>query len=454
MAILFAACVLASCTDDLKPEEYIKISRSSYTFSGDGDSVYVKVVSSGDWTVERDQAWIMLGQKSGDSIAISLGPNEIEEIRTGKVIFTTKSKSMEFMVEQLPRSFNGKLYEFPINARGAISPGGKYAAYLYWELDMETNAYCYYGKKINLETGEEYDIPSNPYDDYGLSYYLKIQAISDDGRTIVYSDDSNMIDAVFVDNNEVEMDILSGYRSPMFAAMSSDGTVIVGTVQSENQFCFVPAIWKNGSMELLEMPRFNSAGEPLRNGVIVRGCSQDGSVIYGSEWDYQGVIYWRDGKMFYPGLDYAFGDDIQRIYMYASYFSMSPDGKYIAASYGAFYTDYTEGQPTVPVLINTETDESLIFGSSQSEGGGLTADNNGILFGGTPATGMTTSLVYDFEAGTSIPISLWMKQKHGVTLSDSRKVYYAIDDRIYYGAQLVSTGVGTLSPEYVLVLDK
>lgn len=453
LATLLVLSVIVSCNKDVDlTADYLNISRSSYTFSNIEDSIYVKVKASGDWIATADQTWITVGEKQGDSILVNVSKNDQEDFRRGKVTFVMENETREFAVEQMPKAFNGRLYEFPLNGRGAVSPGGKFAAYLYWELSLTTGEYTYLGKKLNLETGEEFEIPSESYD--GMSYYQKIQAISDDGRTIVYSDDTNEIDAIYVDDQKVEMDVPSGYKSPIFAGMTGDGSIIVGTVRYSDRYGYVPVLWRNGVMEFLEMPEYNSAGGPLQNGVIVRGCSQDGSVIYGSEWDFQGVVYWRNGKLYYPGMDYMEGDSIYRIYMYASYFAMSPNGKYIAASYAPYFMDPVAGTPTWPVLINTETDESVIFEDDQALGGaGLTVNNEGILFGGAPATGMTNSIVYDFQNGLVIPVSEWMKQKHGITLSDSRKVYYTVNDRIYYGAQLVQTGVGVLSPEYVLVLD-
>lgn len=450
--VLFSLVSLFSCTkEEPQVTDYINLSRLSYTFSNESDSVFVSVKAGGEWNVSTDCDWITVGEKQGDSVCVKVNPNETDEYKTGEIVFTSASAEAKFAVEQLPKSFNGQFYQFPLNARAAISPNGKYVAYIYWEIDMQANVYNYYSVKLNLETGEEETFKMEPYDEYGIYFYLKATAISDDGKTVIYSDDQNTIDGVFVNNEKVDMRVPEGYKSPMYQALSADGTVVVGTVMRTDKYGYVPVKWTNGEMETLEVPTVSATGDELVNGVIARGCSADGSVIYGSEWDHQGVIYWKNGRMFYPGLDYTSGESFRRINMFASYFAMSPNGKYLGAQYADTYRDIN-GSMNYPVIINTETGEAKIMEDCEFDSTILTVNNDGLAFGGTPNTGTSFSYVYDFEASATYEYKQWMKDNYGINMKDSHLINYCVDNRIFFGYEFVPTGLGNLCPPFVLVL--
>lgn len=447
--VLFSLVSLFSCTkEEPQVTDYINLSRLSYTFSNESDSVFVSVKAGGEWNVSTDCDWITIGEKQGDSVCVKVNPNETDEYKTGEIVFTSASAEAKFAVEQLPKSFNGQFYQFPLNARAAISPNGKYVAYVYWEIDMQANVYHYYGVIMNVETGkEEWHSEFEPYDEYGIYYYLTARAVSDDGKTVIWSDDMNTIDDVFVNGEKVQMRVPEGYKSPMYNAVSSDGSIVIGNVMRTDKYGYVPVKWTNGEMETLEVPTVSATGDELVNGVIARGCSADGSVIYGSEWDHQGVIYWKNGRMFYPGLDYTEGEYYKRIYMFASYFAMSPNGKYL----GAQYTDAYDRTVNCPVLINTETGEANIM-KDCFDSTILTVNDEGIAFGGTPNIGTSFSYVYDFESFATYEYKQWMKDNYGINMKDSHLINYCVDNRIFFGYEFVATGLGNLCPPFVLVL--
>lgn len=463
-AILFTVAAFAlsvSCTEEIKKtitetDPYINLSRLSYTFNSEDDrAVDVIVATNLEWTLENENDWINV-RNSNDTVFVSVAKNESVDSRSGKLIFHTDEMDAEFIVEQLPHYElpNARMYKFPLNAKGALSPSGKYAAYIYWELNLITNVYTYYGKKINLETEEVTDFEVEQYNDYG-QYYTLVNAISDDGRTMILGDDLNTTYDVYYDGEKVNMNIPSEYKVPMYAAVSADGSVIVGTVMKTVGYGFVPVRWTNGELEVLESPKYSCTGELLTNGVIVRGCSRDGSIIYGSDWDTQGVIYWKNDRMFYPGLDYAEGSEINRAYMYAAYFAMSPNGKYIACNYGPFYCD-PGTQVNKATLISTETGdlETLDPGYDVT---GMTANDNGVVFGGTPAMGTSESLVFDFESGNASAISGWMKENYDINLKDTQIITYVTDNdksNVFYGYEFKVSAVGTLCPPFVLVVNK
>ena len=145
-----------ACTNESSNTGYINISRTSYTLNGNGkDSCVINVESDTEWEMGIHDEWISATRAGGDSVIIKASANETESIRSGSVAFLSKNASCEMIVEQTPKSFTGKMINFPLTARGAISPNGKYAAYLNSTINMETSEYTYYGVKINLETMEE-----------------------------------------------------------------------------------------------------------------------------------------------------------------------------------------------------------------------------------------------------------------------------------------------------------
>ena len=435
-----------ACTNESSNTGYINISRTSYTLNGNGkDSCVINVESDTEWEMEIHDEWISATRAGGDSVIIKASANETESIRRGSVAFLSKNASCEMIVEQTPKSFTGKMINFPLTARGAISPNGKYAAYLNSTINMETSEYTYYGVKINLETMEETSIPALR-SDMTQYYYINIQAISDDGRTIIYADDGNIVSTIAVDDQEIKLTLPQDTYSVYYSGMSGDGSVIVGTITlQEGQP--VPAVWRNGELELLEVPDVDSGGNELTNGVYARGCSADGSVIYGSEWDHQGLIYWKDGEMFYPGYDYAEPVSeivVNTIYKFASYYSVSPNGKYIGAAYSG----------GIPVIMNTETGVADFFETDFGQNGAetLTVTDEGLAFGGTPTMGMSTGLVLDFENDSYMTVTDWMKEHEGLTVSNML-VNYHPSDKVFYGMIPTATALGMSYPEFVLITE-
>lgn len=226
--------------------------------------------------------------------------------------------------------------------------------------------------------------------------------------------------------------------------MSGDGRVIVGALYSEEKGTGrFPCRWVDGECEILERPDTSSYGTPTEPyGTLARDCSADGSVIYGTEWTVSSyaLCFWRDGKMFYPGGDYAVknGYYADRIYKTAEYGALSVNGKWLAANYGK-----TTGE-TNPVIINTETYEVSILDNISSDMVGLTCSNDGLLFTASPAMGCTTGHVIDPEAGTSVMTEEWFKSEYGLNLSSGRMIYKVSDDMTRYFGTLAGYGTGGL----------
>lgn len=444
-----------SCKDRIEYTDYINLSRVSYTFDAKGsDTISIKVSAGSEWSVQNDNDWIFLLDRVEDSVKIAVSENGVEGMRNGILTFRSGDAVSELSISQLPLHFEGIMIDFPPAAKGAVSPNGKYAAYMNTEMDLVTGEYRYYGLKINLETGETEEIASELYD--GYQAYDEVMAISDDGRTMIYAHTMNVTYALFRDGEKVELTMPDGYFTIYLAALSADGQTVVGNLLSSTDYKAYPAIWRNGEVEILEIPEVSAGNYELQQGVYVRGCSADASVIYGSEWDMQGLIYYKDGKMFYPGLDYAEGEypAVDRIFKYAAYFSISPGGRYIGAAYGNYIQDPSLPKLTYPVVVDTETNTCKIFETEEViDADALTVNDEGVVFGGSPSTGMVYGYVFDMDNGTYTDISSWMKEKEGVEISDKLLIQYNVGN-VYYGMKMLATGVGSSYPQFVLVAKR
>ena len=441
-----------ACTNESSNTGYINISRTSYTFNGNGkDSCVINVESDTEWEMEVHDEWISATRAGGDSVIIKASANETESIRSGSVAFRSKNASCEMIVDQTPKSFTGKMINFPLTARGAISPNGKYAAYLNSTINMETSEYTYYGVKINLETMEETSIPALR-SDMTQYYYINIQAISDDGRTIILGNEGNMEFAVMVDGEFIEMPLPEGYRNPAYQNMSADGSVIIGFAQlvDDNWNPYRPIAWRNGDAEILEVPEVNATGQSLGMGVMARACSSDGSVIYGSEWDYNSTVYWKDGQMHYPGLEYAevvsdWGDCSRPIIM-GERFNLSHDGRYLVQMY--LTSDPSGNKSYSAAYVDTETGELKIFDSGVSP---ITVRNDGLAFCGNSNFQMTGGMVMNLNTGEAVSSSEWFKSEYGINIANTFIVQQVGENGNMAGVRAIITGLGiTYRPFYIV----
>lgn len=414
--ILAAAATVAfaavqGCSEGTTETTFLNLSRTAYTFPASGsDSIVICVESNMEWEMIKEAEWVTAYRTGEDSVVVKAYANTSEEIRTGQITFTAGNITQSVHLEQLQNSFTGLLIDFPLSdvRGGAMSPNGKFAAAVYSEI-ISGDDWAYYGIKVNMETGEteEIPVPTAPTGDP----YIMIQAISDDGETLIYGNTMAAQYAAYRNNELVDLEIPEGYleHPSLLAALSSDGSVIVGSIQVPGGGPHKPAKWTDGKLEILPSPEENAYGEPLINGVIVRGCSADGQILYGSEWDQHGLIYWIGNEMFYPGREYA--QERSVIECYAEYYCISPNGRWIASTFA----------DASPVRVDTKTHEVEFF---DGYGCGITVTDDGLVFGCPTTMAVTSGCVFDFDNGTTYGISEYMQNVHGLDLSDNRIIQY------------------------------
>lgn len=192
-----------------------------------------------------------------------------------------------------------------------------------------------------------------------LEGWDQVTAISGDGRYIAYQDVSGSLTMLRVDDQEVEIKLPEGYRTPRIQYISNDGSIMVGYCRSltaiDGWKPTVSVKWTNGEPEILESPDHNIWGDKFTLDVMARGSSSDGSVIYGSEWTDFGVIYWKNGEAYFSGYEFADKSTNRTIITEADRSNVNPNGKYIGCSEAEIYTGSFPVK--TPAVINTERNE-------------------------------------------------------------------------------------------------
>lgn len=441
-AVLLALSGVSCSMEEQTP--FLRLSMNQFSFDADGtDTCKVVVDCNGPYTIENDTDWIFIEDDSEGNVKLTVSPNEESSFKNAKIAFVSGNERAELSVEQMPCIFDGK-FEYKYNCPGiVISRNGK------WMAGVESlEGYDYLVPfRMNVETGETdyyYD-----YKEYNLAY-----GISDDGRTIIFADDMAATSEVMVDGEIVPLSGPDdgGDYIPKFQSLSADGSVIVGYVHENNPNYpngryYIPCKWVNGEIEVLEAPDFNITGGDLFNGVMARGCSADGSVICGSEWDYFGAVVWEDGVMNYVGADPAYNeieyDNNGNVAAWSGIIThsdknrISHDGRYIAFLYRDAYLTY------YAAMMDLQTGRTEIA-DTYGQTGGIVTNDGDFIYGNISGMHLTID-------GVNTPLDEWYKSKFGITLSDDYIVTAISSDyKTISGMKVVQSVTGiTYRPWYM-----
>lgn len=443
-ACLLAAAAAAGCASKEESSQ-IYTSYSSYTFAAHESTLRIDVTSNRTWTVEEDADWLEVTTTEADFAILKALENESGSDRSTVVVFRADGAEARVNIGQTAKTYSGKFVDVTEYDTPVFSRNGKYYATYSLEYLSDGMTAVTTPIIVNAFTGESRQIE-------GSSEYQRVAAVSDDGRIVAIDLNNGGMGGTAVEiDGQIQTLEVPGYSSATVSAMSSDGSVMVGYAMDMANWSFVPVKWTDMQPEILELPQTNSAGQPLSNGAMARGCSGDGSVIYGSEWDYLGLVYWKGNELFFPGKDFAelkevitenwWGDKeeitvICTIQKTAEPYSISENGRYIAATFYDY--DINEDKEIVaelnyPVIVDTESGDAHVIRTSNTNAAGVTADNDGLCFGGSPAMGITEGFVFDFRSGSATGMSEWMMNTYGVFIENNRMVV-----NISAGAEVIS----------------
>ena len=454
--IIMAAAVIiaaASCTKE-SGSEYLNLSVNGYTFGWDGNDTLRVIVSTSEseWTAEPDNNAIK-AERNGDEAVLTMQPNETSEYVSGVVTFTAGGMVKELYVDQSPKSYDGMFRDFPLGGTVAMSPNGKYIAYMTQTI-VEGDTYKFEPWLLNTETGELKLLEEPPYVGMGMTNYDGFRCLSDDARYIVFENAGEAVNAMTIDGEVYDIKVPEGYSdNAKIEYMSGDGRVWVGFVKMDNVPGYYPCRWVDGEPEILERPQYMIDGvTPTFAGTMARGCSYDGSVIYGSEWDSMLLVYWKDGQLFNIGQEQ--GEIISNdgliqasgLKTESQNTSMSPDGRYIGVKYGPGNGD------AVPALVDTQTGR---YETLDMNGTVMTIGPDGTVFGASPAMMVSQGWIMDFENGTTVSLEDWLQQEYGITISGGRMVtHVSTDGKVLLGYRIEVGAMGASYPYWFIRLEK
>lgn len=436
-----AVLVLLPACQKENTQQYLRISNLSYTFDNSGeDSIIVEVLSSATWTTESSEDWLKVTAVDEKTAVIKADKNETNDTRTAKVTFMADGMTAEFNAEQFNNKFEGMFQDFYNMPLMHLSPSGVYAAGMdiIMTLDGAMQATPII---INTQTKEITKLETQ-------DYFNEVHTISDNGKVLILCNGYQNDYRILVDGEEFNPTLPEGYVNIRPQAVNTDGTIIIGYATNKATGKYMPIKWTNGEPEVLEIPEINGYGQPLANGAMARGCSADGSIIYGSEWDAFSAIYWKDGKMIhYPStfmgdnihfvekgeFDFTFNNYIHKS---ADFKSASPDGKYIAASFKVGDMEY------LPAVINTETEEVTVFDNIPS-GNGQCVDNNGRFYASGPSVSMGYGYVVDLSTNEYKSLPDYLSETYGIYVANNRIAWDTnAEGTILCGGSAIPTDLG------------
>lgn len=440
----------SSCKDE--KADYINLSANSFTFSSNAkEELQINVDASQNWSVTYTEDWVIEKEKTGQSITLGAMPTQSGSVRSTKVIFRAGQATEVVEVSQL--GTNVTFNQLDLNSVSTVmSPGGKYVAGV--ATTIVGNNYEHTPFIINTVTGVKTTKPK-------LSKAYVASAISDEGLLIISEE------AIFTSKYYNELDELTdiklpvGYDQPKVEAVSSDGKVFVGFVHKKDDNRNYPTKWTNGEPQLLEMPEKTLLGALLDVGAYARGCSADGSIIYGAIGDDQTALYWKeDGKVHFVGEDMIRKHTIttnttgyeetyqvaDRPIFYADNTSISADGKLLATTFleitvankaekGIYYPAYFDIEKNKLICVKDLPD-------GYEDASGITISNDGILTFSAPSTAFIAGYVYNIHTNTVTRSQDYFREKYGVTLTSNNTVINRFSDdlRTLLGTNMVVQG--------------
>ena len=388
MLTLLACAIglLAGCTKNESPD-WVDVDKVTVTLDAAGETaVIIAVESSTSWTATPSASWVQVAVEA-TTLSVTAEPNEAVADRTADLVIQAGSANITIKVVQVRCETQTAYYRSMTDMQGAtISPSGKFVGAYTARVDkggqIEWEVYL-----IDLATNEKKLLATLPY---SLYQFDGVRAVTDEGIVLM---DHDMIQTVLMKEGEADY-MLPGFEDVedirIAATSAGDGSVWVGYATGPTGM--VPVKYVHGVPERMEMPKTNFRGQEVGN-VVVRGCSADGSMAYGSTWDNLdfGMLYWdKDGHVHWAGEDIYQVEPTEMIgpmgepytdylvtglQVQAEAFNMSPNGRYIG---GLYYKEEVNADRTdvvitqIAAVYDTEEHKTIIL-SDYSGYGGVTA---------------------------------------------------------------------------------
>ena len=427
--------------------------------------------SPAEWTVEMGASWVKAERTDDRTLTVTVDDNDTGAERSAVVTITAGQAVEEITVYQFPKEGVFARYRKldMFGKRGAMSPNGRFVGG-YAASVAPDDSWQYSPVITDLETGEVYEF--GPYPE-AIHFLTQTMCISDHGVLFIKDGYNGGTVAFDTEGNITEPRSPEGYKGkPTIEATSSDGKYWVGyandDILSEGGLTR-PLLWTDGIPAELPFPDKNFRNEDFRVGIMARGISANGEIIYGTSWENSdfGMLYWKnDGanieKPQWVGKDVREVGTVKRtredgteydytcvngIICQAWNTQVSPSGKWIAGRYRKEFDPETKQEietEEYAAFYNTETEKTVIVEDYGASGGKFVTDD-GIAFISEGYTFFTGGHVYDLNAGTYLgTLPEWVYQHYGIHVPDSSWVrYMAPNGRLhgYYMIEMAGMGL-------------
>ena len=466
-----AAAVLTGCTTGTEETlQYVNLSQVSCSFLGEGNQPLVIEVkaSPATWEATPGATWVKVERTDDRTLTVTVDDNDTGAERSTTIAIVADQASQEIRVNQLAKDNEfarfRKLDTFQMGA--AMSPSGKYAGGFTASIAAD-DSWQYSPTIVDLETGEVYEFGPFPE---SLYYLHQTMAITDQGLLFI-SDGYNGGQIAIDTSGEIFIpEAPAGYRfRPEIQATSADGKYWVGFAQNEsgsNGGLTHPLLWIDGVPHELPMLDLNYRDEEIWVGVMARGISADGSIIYGTSWENSdfGMLYWKnDGaniekpqwvgkdvretatvRMSNNGIEYDY-TCVNGIICQAWNTQVSPSGKWIAGRYRKEFDPETKqrvDEPEYAAFYNTETETTVIV-DDYGESGGRFVTDDGIGFIGIGTLAVSEGKVYDLNTGTDLGSTQdWIYDNYGIVIPAGYVNYISADGKYVFGTALHESALG------------
>ena len=467
-ATLLLSC-LSGCTKTEETFHYVNLSQVACSFLGEGNQPLEITVKASPAAYEATPGatWVKATQsEDGKVLILTVDDNDTGAERSTTVTIAAGEALQTIQVNQLPKDSAiaryRKLDTFQMGA--AMSPSGKYAGGFTVSIAAD-DSWQYSPTIVDLETGEVYEFGPFP----GSLYYLmQTMAITNQGLLFI-SDGGGQI-AIDLTGNIFIPEAPAGFTSkPEIQGTSADGVYWVGYAREDaiGKGLCKPLLWTDGVAQELPLPDLNYRNEEIWYGVMARGISANGKIIYGTSWENLdfGMLYWVNNGANTEKPKWV-GEDVREVWeetmknsdgteytthlvngliCQAQLTKISPNGKWIASS----YRTETPADDRISIVTtqtaafyNTETETTTIV-SDYGESTGVHVTDDGIAFIGIGTLGISSGAVYDLNTGTDLGSTQeWVYDKYGIIIPAGYINYISPDGRFVLGTKAESSAMG------------
>ncbi len=472
VALFLAGLFLTGCTTDNEEYQYVNLSQIACTFLGSGNTPLVIEVEASPsvYEITPGASWLHADKsEDGRTITVTVEDNDTENERESIISVTAGLASEEIVVIQLPK--DNMLARFRYTGAfsqglAVMSPSGRYVGG-YVATIGEDDLYVRAPVIIDLETGEEKSF--GPFHS-SLHNLTQVMAISDQGVLFINDGLNGGQIAVDLTGDVTIPEAPAGYQFlPEIEGTSADGKYWVGAAMDKKSSAgglYRPLLWIDGNPVELPFPDKNFRDAEFRTGVIARGISANGSIIYGTSWENYdfGMLYWENNgentaKPHWVGEDVREVCTVKRQRMDGTEYDytcvngiicqawntqISPSGTWIAGRYRQEFDSATEqevDEPEYAAFYNTETETTVIV-RDYGESGGKFVTDDGIAFITLGTFGVSVGKVYDLNTRTDLgDVADWVYERYGITIPTGYITYVAPDGNAVLGVT-ASSGAG------------